>query len=382
MFKKYQLRSYNFRLVVLLIITSSFGVAVINSAVRNTEDASCTKRQLAGLALSVIIMAVISFVDYHWILRFYWLYYIGIIVLLALVQVIGVTRGGAKRWINVGIQLQPSELAKLVLILMTAKLLSMYKDRINDWKFLAILALLLSIPLGLIVIEDLSTTITLCLILLTIIFCAGLSYRIIGLAIVILVPVVAGACIYISNPNQVLLDNYQRDRIMAFINPSSYEDKNYQQLNSVKAVGAGQLNGKGLNNDDPSSLKNNGYIAEGQTDFIFAVIGEDTGFIGCCGAIILLSWIVIECIIAAVRAKDFLGRLICCGVAGYIAFQSFINIGVVTRLLPNTGLPLPFFSYGLTSLVTLFASMGVVLNISLQRNVERDDDIFADDFRG
>ena len=99
-------------------------------------------------------------------------------------------------------------------------------------------------------------------------------------------------------------------------------------------------------------------------------------------AILLLSWIVIECIIAAVRAKDFAGRLICCGVAAYIAFQSTINICVVTQLMPNTGLPLPFFSYGLTSLVTLYISMGVVLNISLQRTVERDDEIFAEDFRG
>ena len=91
---------------------------------------------------------------------------------------------------------------------------------------------------------------------------------------------------------------------------------------------------------------------------------------------------VIECIIVAVKAKDFAGRLICCGVSAYIGFQTFINIGVVTRLLPNTGLPLPFFSYGLTSLFSLFISMGVVLNVSLQRKVERDDDIFADDFKG
>lgn len=96
----------------------------------------------------------------------------------------------------------------------------------------------------------------------------------------------------------------------------------------------------------------------------------------------LLFLIVIECIIAAVRAKDFGGRLICCGVAIYIGFQTFINIGVVSWILPNTGVPLPFFSCGITSLLTLFIAMGIVLNVSLQRNVERDDDMFADDFRG
>ena len=166
------------------------------------------------------------------------------------------------------------------------------------------------------------------------------------------------------------------------MNLKNNEDGAYQQKYSVQAIGSGQLSGKGLNNDDPSSLNNAHYIAEGHTDFIFAVMGEELGFIGCCMAILLLSWIVIECIIAAVRAKDFAGRLICCGVAAQIGFQSALNIAVATQLLPNTGQPLPFFSYGLTSLVSAYISMGVVLNVSLQRNVERDDEIFADDFRG
>ena len=169
---------------------------------------------------------------------------------------------------------------------------------------------------------------------------------------------------------------------MTFFNPEENEAGAYQQEYSEKAIGSGQLTGKGLGTDDPSSLKNTGYIAEAQTDFIFAVIGEELGFVGGCFVIILLSAIVIECIIAAVRAKDFAGRLICCGVAGYIAFQSFINIGVATRVLPNTGQPLPFISYGLTSLLTLYIAVGIVLNVGLQRKIERDDDIFAEDFRG
>ena len=224
------------------------------------------------------------------------------------------------------------------------------------------------------------------LILFTVIFCAGLSYKIIGIALLIIVPVVSGFMIYISNPdNKVFfIQDYQRTRIMAFLNSDAneYDDSNYQQEYAERAIGSGQLSGKGLNNDDPSSLKNAHYIAEAQNDFIFAVIGEELGFVGGCITILLLSWIVIECIIVAVKAKDFAGRLICCGVSAYIGFQTFINIGVVTRLLPNTGLPLPFFSYGLTSLFSLFISMGVVLNVSLQRKVERDDDIFADDFKG
>ena len=262
----------------------------------------------------------------------------------------------------------------------------MYKDKINDWRFLTILAILLAIPLAFILKQpNLSTTLLTFLILFTVIFCAGLSYKIIGIALLIIVPVVSGFMIYISNPdNKVFfIQDYQRTRIMAFLNSDAneYDDSNYQQEYAERAIGSGQLSGKGLNND-PSSLKNAHYIAEAQNDFIFAVIGEELGFVGGCITILLLSWIVIECIIVAVKAKDFAGRLICCGVSAYIGFQTFINIGVVTRLLPNTGLPLPFFSYGLTSLFSLFISMGVVLNVSLQRKVERDDDIFADDFKG
>lgn len=379
MLRKYRLRSYNFRLVILLVAASVFGIVVINSA-----NSSFTLKQCLGLGLSLVVMLVVSLIDYNWMLRFYWLIYFANIGLLILVKFAGKSSHGAKRWIELpGFQLQPSELSKILLILFTAKLISMYKDRLNTWRFLVLLAVLLMIPLGLIVDQpDLSTTILVTLILLTVIFCAGLSYKIIGIALLIIIPLTTAGIIYISNPNQVLLEDYQRNRIMAFIDPQKYDAGAYQQEYSVQAIGSGQLTGKGLDNDDPSSLKNANYIAEAQTDFIFAVIGEELGFVGACAAILLLSWIVIECIIVAVRAKDFAGRLICCGVAAYIAFQSFINIGVVTRLLPNTGLPLPFFSYGLSSLVTLYLSMGIVLNISLQRNVQRDDDIFAEDFRG
>jgi rod shape determining protein RodA len=379
MFKKYQLRSYNIRLVIVLIVTSVYGIAVINSA-----DSSYTIKQCVGLALSVVIMLAVSFIDYNWLMRFYWLMYVLNVVLLLLVPLAGVYRNNAKRWIAIkNFQFQPSELSKIILILFTAKLISLYKEQINNWKFLLILAALLIIPLVLIVSQpDLSTTILIALTLLTIIFCAGLSYQIIGVALLCIIPITVVAFVYISNPDQKLLKDYQRNRIMAFIEPENYSDGTYQQDYSVQAIGSGQLTGKGLNNEDPTSLKNANYIAEGHTDFIFAVLGEELGFVGCCLAILLLSWIVIECIIAAVRAKDFAGRLVCCGVAAYIAFQSIINISVVTQLMPNTGLPLPFFSYGLTSLVTLYLSMGIVLNVSLQRKVERDDEIFADDFRG
>lgn len=379
MFKKYQLRSYNFRLVILVIVSTIFGIAVINSA-----DSSFTLKQCIGFCMSLAVMVFVSFVDYNWIMKFYWLGYIGCIGLLLAVELFGKTANNAQRWLDLGpVQIQPSELSKVILIIFVSKLIAVYKDKLNTWKFLVVLAVLCAVPLMLILMQpSLSTTLVIVLILLTIIYCAGLSYKIIGIVVAAIIPISIGLVLYISNPNQILLKPYQRNRIMTFFNPEENEAGAYQQEYSEQAIGSGQLTGKGLDTEDPSSLKNTGYIAEAQTDFIFAVLGEELGFVGCVFTIILLSAIVIECIIAAVRAKDFAGRLVCCGVSGYIAFQSFINIGVATRILPNTGQPLPFISYGLTSLMTLYIAIGFVLNIGLQRNVERDDDIFADDFRG
>ena len=132
------------------------------------------------------------------------------------------------------------------------------------------------------------------------------------------------------------------------------------------AIGSGQLWGKGLNNSQITSVKNGNFISEPQTDFIFAIVGEELGFVGSVIVIALLFLIVMECIIMARKAKDISGRLICCGMASLIGFQGFVNVCVATGLMPNTGLTLPFVSYGLTSLVTLFLGIGFVLNVGLQ----------------
>ena len=133
------------------------------------------------------------------------------------------------------------------------------------------------------------------------------------------------------------------------------------------AIGSGQLRGKGLFNNTLSSVKNGNFLSEEQTDFIFAVIGEEMGFIGCVAVIILYALVVYECIWIASRAKDTAGRLICTGVASLLAFQSFANIAVATGIFPNTGLPLPFISSGLSSLLSMYIGIGIVLNIGLQR---------------
>jgi rod shape determining protein RodA len=134
----------------------------------------------------------------------------------------------------------------------------------------------------------------------------------------------------------------------------------------MMAIGSGQLWGKGLNNNTISSVKNGNFIAEPQTDFIFTIVGEELGFVGSCAVVILLFLITLECLSVARKAKDIAGTCIATGMAALVGFQSFVNIAVATGLFPNTGVPLPFVSYGLTSLVSLYIGMGFVLNVRLQ----------------
>lgn len=366
MLKKYDFTKYNLLLVLVILVTSSFGALMINSA-SNMSD--CIK-QFLGIAAGFVIMVVISLIDYNFVLKFYWLIYIVNLLLLAGLTVLGTDFGtNAVRWYNLGfINLQPAEFSKVLMILFLAKFLTVHREKISTYKFLFVLAVLLGIPLFFIYNQpDLSTTLLIFIVMVTMIYCAGLKYKNIIVILLCVIPILVTGIIYIQSPDQKLLYNHQVNRILSFIYPDEYDDLRYQQDNSVRAIGSGQLYGKGYNNDDSSSIKNLGYIAEAESDFIFAVIGEEFGFIGGCFLIFLLAFLVFECILISIYAKDFQGRLICCGYGALIAFSTFINIGVATEILPNTGLPLPFISKGLSSLIGLFGGAGVVLNVSLQR---------------
>lgn len=363
MFKQYSIRNYHFRLVCYVLALSVTGILVIGSA-----KASVQKTQIVGLFLGLIVMAVVSLVDYSFILRFSWLFYFLNLVLLALVEVMGSDANGATRWVSIaGLRFQPSELSKIIIIIFFAYFFMKYQETLNTIKILAASFILVGIPLVLVVTQpDLSTTIVTALIFVSLLFIAGLSYKIVLGVLAVSVP---SAIIFLSlilQPGQKILNDYQYRRIMAWLNPKAYADDAYQQQNSIMAIGSGRLWGKGLNNNDIASVKNGNFISEPQTDFIFAVAGEELGFVGAALIVILLFLIVIECILIARKAKDLSGRLIACGMASLIGFQGFVNICVVTGLMPNTGLPLPFVSYGLTSLTTLYIGIGLVLNVGLQ----------------
>jgi cell division protein FtsW (lipid II flippase) len=362
--KPYHLRDYRFNLVLSVFALSVIGVLAVGSAKAVNQP-----KQMMGVAIGLIIMTITSLIDYVWITDFYWLIYLFSVVILGAVLVIGDNVNGATRWIDLGFTtFQPSELAKILLILFFAKFITEHEDDINDAATLVKYAILSGIPLVLIVIEpNLSTTICTTLVLCLLIYVGGLSYRFIGTVLVILIPVVVIFLAIVVQPNQFILKDYQQKRILAFLNPEEYaSDEGYQQKNSVMAIGSGQLTGKGLNNNTTTSVKNGNFILEPQTDFIFAIIGEELGFTGSCIVIALLLLTVIQCIVIGTRSQNLTGKIIGCGVGGLIGFQSFINIGVATQILPNTGVPLPFVSYGLTSLVSLYIGIGLVLNVGLQ----------------
>lgn len=362
--KPYQLKNYKFALVLSVLALSIRGVLVVGSA-----KASLQGKQLFGVILGIIVMIIVSLIDYMWILNFYWLMYLFTIAILGFVLVAGTNVNGATRWIDLGFTtFQPSELAKILLILFFSKFIMEHEDDINDKFTLLKYAILAGIPLALIIVEpNLSTTICTALVICLMIYIGGLSYKFIGTVLVILIPVAVIFLSIVVQPDQKILEPYQQKRILAFIEPEKYEsDEAYQQKNSVMAIGSGQLTGKGLNNNTTTSVKNGNFILEPQTDFIFAIIGEELGFIGSCIVIALLLLIVIQCILIGMRSQDLAGRIICCGIGGLIGIQSFINIGVATKILPNTGVPLPFVSYGLTSLVSLYIGIGLVLNVGLQ----------------
>jgi rod shape determining protein RodA len=213
---------------------------------------------------------------------------------------------------------------------------------------------------------DLSTSLVLIFIFAAIVFAGGIKKRIILIMLLIAVPLGAVLVSYILNPDNEALEEYQLNRIYGYLYPEDYPNIAYQQNNSITAIGSGMLEGKGYKNNEITSVKNSNFISEAETDFIFAVIGEEFGFRGSAVVIILLFLISLGCLSIGIRASDTAGAIICAGMGTFIGMQGFMNIGVATFLLPNTGIPLPFVSYGLTSLVTLYSGLGVVLNVRLQ----------------
>lgn len=302
MLRQYRLKDYNFRLIIWVIALSVVGILVIGSAKESVQT-----KQIAGLILGLVVMVITSLIDYSWVLGFYWLSYFVGIGLLAAVLLAGENVGGATRWIRVGgvLQFQPSDVVKILMIAFFAKFFSKHEEDISRFKTILIALLLVAAPTALLLKEpDLSTTIVFVLLFCAMFFVSGLSYKIVGGIIVACVPLAVLLMSLILSPDQQVLQGYQANRILAWLKPEEYPDIARQQVNSIIAIGSGQLYGKGLDNNVVSSVKNGNFISESQTDFIFAVAGEELGFLGCCIIIILELLIALECINIGRHARD------------------------------------------------------------------------------
>lgn len=369
------LKNYGFLQLLVCIMLNIAGLVFVQSSVGERIYSFMT--QLGISIASLIICLLISFLNLKKIMpRYIWFFVISVFALL-LVQITGTAFGrNSIRWIRVpfvNMELQPSEFAKLFLILFTSKYMEKLDIQINQFGNLFKLFLFYFVPFLLIFIQpNLSSSLIFTSIFVAMLFASKLKLRwfaIFGGAVAVLFLLVYSSVRFGFIDNIPFLRDYQKNRIVSFFEPTEKNEAQYQQENSVIAIGSGKLTGKGINNDLPNSVKNGKWLAEAQNDFIFAVVGEEVGFVGTMLIILLYIFLIISCIITASKQREYYKNLICIGVATWLAVQTFINIGVATSLIPNTGVPLPFFSQGGSSLLSIYMGMGFVLNIRRETRI-------------
>lgn len=353
-------------LLLLMSMLVGVGVLAINSATAYTGDTSYVKKQVIFFIVGLFLMVIVMSIDYHVLSRWYLIIYAGIIILLIAVKFFGVNVNGATRWINIaGIQIQPSEFAKIGMILCGATIINKYNNRINKIWPILIIGAFEFVPFILVNRQpNLSTSIVLIVILMIQLFVSKLDLKYIftGASVSALLIVIVFVYI-VNNPNQILIKDYQRQRIMSLVNGGDSSGDKYQTQRAVQAIGSGGLQGKGLNKGSISQLN---YLPESHNDFIMAVLGEEFGFLGVLVIICIMLLFIFRGIWIARGAPDELARFIVIGYFGMIAVQSFVNMGVVTDFLPNTGIPIPFISYGGSSLWANMMGLGLVLNVAMR----------------
>lgn len=355
-------------LVASVLTLSAFGLLMIYSATRYIDErrgemaSFSMERQLIFVVLGIITMVVFSFVDYrefrNYVVHLYVVMLAGLVLVLMFPPV-----NGARSWIQIGFfRLQPAEFSKVVTIIALATLLS--SQRLPGslrWKLIFRSAVLLAVPAALIVIEpDLGTTLVFPFIWLVMVFAAGASFKQVGWILA------AGAISVFAFLRLWDLEQHQLDRIAVFFDPSlDPQGIGFQLLQSKRAIGAGQLVGKGLFQGTQTNLA---YIPEQENDFIFTAIAEQLGFIG--GLLVLVAFLVIVWRLLAISAnsRDRFGALVAVGLAAMIGFHVFVNIGMTMGLAPVTGLPLPFISQGGSFYLTMGTAIGIANSIWLRRS--------------
>lgn len=373
-------RFYDYSLLFTIIFLTVFGLIMIYSAssykaqMEFGNPAHFAVRQAGIAAVSGIAMYIVSKIDYHWLAKFALLAYIlsYITMLLTMFTPLGVASHGKKRWLRVGpgiLQFQPTELVKISLILMLAVIIAQLGVKINRLKSVGFV-LAASLPLALLVTaNNLSSGIIICGIVFVMLFVACKIKWPFFLCVAGAIGLLAAApSIGHLLEGMGILKDYQLGRINVWKNPLMYSQSGgYQVLQGLYAIGSGGLFGKGLG----ESLQKLGFVPEAQNDMIFSIICEELGLFGAVSLILVFMFMIYRFMVIAGNAPDLLGAMIVVGVMGHIAIQVILNIAVVTNAIPNTGVTLPFISYGGTSVLFLMMEMGLVLSVSNQIKLEK-----------
>ena len=359
--------TFLFLVLILLSIglIMMFSASYASSYSETVDSFYYIKRQLLFAVVGVVMMLAIANIDYHILHRFAFLIYAGTVFLLVVVLIVP-TREDAKRWINLGFTtFQPSELAKFAIVLIFAHLISVNYERMKNprygvWPF----PVLLGVVVMLMLLEPhLSGTILIVSIGVVMMFVGGtdLKWFMLG-GVLIGVAIVAAVLI----PGVV---PYAMDRLQYWIDPwSDPQNKGFQTIQSLYAIGSGGLMGVGIGNSRQKHL----YLPEPHNDFVFSVVCEELGFIGATLIILLFVLLIWRGYVVAMRCRDRFGSMLAVGLTTQVGVQTVLNIAVVSNTIPNTGISLPFFSYGGTALVMLLCEMGVILSVSRQTNIEKE----------
>ncbi len=370
--KRYTWKNYDFSLIGVVLVLSIISTYIIS---RVTTNFSMGK-QMFGVVLSIIVMLITSIIDYHTLCKFVIVFYIisTVMVIATKYSPIGTDLNtNSFRWLDLGLYyFQPSEILKVVIILTLAALFNRYEESeertIKSWKVFFFACIATFIPTFFVMIQsDLSSSLVIVAVLVMMLISSGIGARILGPVAAIVIPITVGFFWYITTPGEKLfLNQYQVERIVGFLHPEEEAlGTMFQQNNAVVSIASGKLYGKLLVGSD-TAARNYNNVSVRDSDFIWTPISEEFGFIGCMLILALLSVIIIKCFLTAKKARDYLGMMIAIGIGTMFTIQVFFNIGVNTSMLPNTGLPLPFLSSGLTSLLGSMIAVGLLINIGIQ----------------
>lgn len=355
--KEKPIKYFDYSLLFIIIFLVCFGLVMLystssyNGEVKFGDAAYYLKKQVFATGLGIVAMFIVSRIDYHVWMQFGGIAYLLALGLCTLVIFAGVSINGSKRWLRLGpLSFQPSDFAKLCVIIFLAVMISKMPKKMA--KFLNVVKVMITVlPIvAVIAVNNLSTAIIILGIAIALVFVASPKY---------LQFILMGGLGIGFGAVFIMLESYRADRLKIWLHPEDF-DKGYQTLQGLYAIGSGGLFGKGLG----ESMQKLGFVPEAQNDMIFSIICEELGLFGAICVILLFLLMIWRFMVIANNAPDLYGALIVVGVMAHVAIQVILNIAVVTNTIPNTGITLPFISYGGTSILFLLSEMGLALSVS------------------